>query len=129
MCKKTTDVELPKVDLIKRKRNLREVLEEETEIPPSKKQKVESPAPLEFPNFDSTETEVFTYETEAEYSARIKDEQIETLKVKNQKLKKQLEDKDEIIKVLTQQLAAASKKSEAKYNIEVPLNFGVLNCS
>lgn len=123
-------MELPQVNLVKKKRNFNQVLEEEeTEMPPTKKQKVGFSAPLEFPNFNSEETQEFIYETEVEYITRVKDEEIEALKLKNQKLEKQVEDKDEIIKVLTQQLAAASKKSDAKFNIEVPLNFGVLNCS
>lgn len=124
--KKDSAMQLPQVNLVKRKRSDSDF--EEPQLP-TKKQKIQELEHIEFPTTIPYETEVITYETESEYDARIKNEEIQKLKEKNTKLKKQLEDKDEIIKVLTQQLAAASKKTDAKFNIEVPLNFGVLNCN
>lgn len=118
-------VELPQVNLVKRKRG-----DSEFEAPlPTKKQKIQESDNIEFPTTIPYDADIITYETESEYALRLKNEEIQTLKQKNTKLKKQLEDKDEVIKILTQQLAAASKKTDAKFNIEVPLNFGVLNCN
>lgn len=109
--------DLPKVHLVKR---TREELDQPLEAaPPTKIQKIDK----------VPEETIILFETETEYNERIKDEEIEKLKQENEKLKKSNEDKDEIIKILTQQLAAASKKTDAKYKIEVPLNFGVLNCN
>lgn len=126
-CKNNSDIELPTPQLINRKRNLSEVLEEDPEMPPLKKQKVQACETNPFAQFAPEETSIISFETEAEYNARMKDEEIAALKLKNKKLKSQLSDKDEIIKILTKQLAA--KKSDARYNVEFPVNFGVFNCS
>lgn len=109
---------------ITRKRTRSEFEEDENIAPPAKIQKaLEEPVPE-----NSYEEDEIIFETIEEHDLRKKDEEIQKLKSKNKKLKKSNEDKDAIIKMLTQQLAEASKKSGAKFNIEVPLNFGVLNC-
>lgn len=118
--------ELPEVNLVKRSRsNFEEAL---SAVPPAKMPKFEEEQKIENCAPYCEEEEEITYETEAENIKRIKDQEIAQLKEKNRKLKKSNEDKDAIIKMLTEQLAAANKKSDSKFNIEIPLNFGVLNC-
>ena len=122
----SSKVDLPEINLVKRSRpNFEECI---SMVPPAKipkfeeEQKIESIQPIA-----DLETEIL-FETEAEHISRVKDEEIAQLKAKNRKLKKSNEDKDAIIKMLTEQLAAANKKTDSKFNIEIPLNFGVLNC-